>query len=301
MRNRAGSWLLLIGGLCACRSLDVPPQNSRECLALAQTYLEEQQYELALTALGYFDPDALSLDDQSLWYLILGTANHRLGKHWAAYEEMRTFAIKRQFRRHSEPIANLLYEVGEALARRKTGSFLWFDRGRAKAVLKTLVSYYPANPHRDDAQYRLGELAYEDGDFVEARLRFSSISVDSVWNTKSLFRVAMCYYRNLHGPDYDLGEMEQARKELTGFLESRIENPKYRKVAAAALANVHEMLAEKHRIIADFYFEIENQRGGLLHLQLAADKYPESRAGQEAQERLRKLRGPPTPPKTDRS
>lgn len=299
MRSCLGFWLLVIGGLGACRSLDVPPQNSRECLALAQTYLEEQEYDMALTALGYFNPDGLSLDDQSLWYLIIGTANHRLGQHWAAYEEVRKFAIKRQFRRHSDQIANLLYDIGEALARRNSGFFLWFDRQRARTVLKTLVSYYPANSHRDDARYRLGELAYGDGNFEEARLRFSNINVDSVWNTKSLFRVAMCYYRNLHGPEYDLAEMEQARRELTGFLESRIENPQYRKVAATALANVHEMLAEKHQNIADFYFEIENQRGGLHHLQHAADRYPQSRAGQRAQKRLHQLRGTPPTKKTD--
>lgn len=290
MRNCLGPWLLLICSLCACQTLELPPQNSRECLAIAQGYLEEGEFNLALLTLDYFDPDGMSLDDQSHWYLIAGTSYHRLGQHWPAYEEIRSFAIKRRFQSYSDQIANLLFELGEALARRNGGFIFWSDRQRAKVVLKELVSYYKSNPHWDDAQYRLGELAYEDRDFQEARTRFFAINADSVWNTKSLFRFAMCHYESLQGPAYDLAEMEQARSELTGFLESKVENPEYRKVTSAALTHVEEMLAEKHWMIAQFYFEIENDKGGEQHLDHAANNFPQSKAGQRASARLEKLR-----------
>jgi len=58
------------------------------------------------------------------------------------------------------------------------------------------------------------------------------------------------------------------------------------------------MLATKHRIIADFYFEIDNQNGGVRHLERAADRYPQSRAGQQARERLKALGGSSKPGQT---
>lgn len=291
MRTCRGLWLLVIAGLCGCQSLEAPPQDDRASLVIAQTYLAEKNYAMALKALDLFTPDRMSLDDQSLWYLVIGTAHHQLGEHWTAFSKIRQFAIKQQFRRHSEQIANLLYDIGEALAQRDSNvMILWSDRQRAKSALTTLISYYPINSHLDDAQYRLGELAYKNGDFEEARLRFSKISLDSPWITKSLFRVAMCYFRNLEGPEYDLAEMERANNELAGFLASDIENPRYRQIANGALFRVQEMLAEKHRKISDYYFELDQPGGGFLYLQKLTDKYPKTSAGKSAKARLRTLR-----------
>lgn len=296
MRTCRGLWLLVMAGLCGCQSLEAPPQDDRASLVIAQTYLAEKNYAMAIKALDLFTPDKMSLDDQSLWYLVVGTAHHQLGEHWTAFGEIRQFAIKQQFRRHSEQIANLLYDIGEALVLRDSNFLiLWSDRQRAKSVLTTLISYYPINSHLDDAQYRLGELAYTNGNFEEARLRFTKISLDSPWITKSLFRVAMCYFRNLEGPEYDLAEMERANNELSGFLNSDIENPRYRQIANGALFRVQEMLADKYRKISDFYFEIDQPGGGFLYLQKTADNYPKTSAGKKAKARIQTLRNAANP------
>jgi tetratricopeptide (TPR) repeat protein len=278
--------LLLIPCLAGCQTLAQPPGTAKEALTMAAGFLEAGEPDKALAVLDATGDTNLSLDDKSQFYLLVGTAEFRRNDPWAGYGRIRDFVQKHQFRRHSQELADLMFQIGETLALSDAGFlFFWSNRVRGRAVLKDFVSHYPTNPHENDAQYRLGEMSFEDGDYEDARQRFAKIIFDSVWSTKAAFRVAMCYYRALEGPDYDLGEMEKAKNELTDFLASRVENPAYRAAAEQALSTVRAWLARKHVLIADFYFEVGNQRGGRHHLRLASG-YGDTAPGERARRRL---------------
>lgn len=259
---------------------------------MAEAFLEEGKNDSALLALDYFKPgDLPSTVDRQRWYWVGGTALYRTGDRFGAYEFIREFV--RQVHYYA-PLADLLYRIGEDLAASKWSFWILVsDRIRAKTVLRDFVSHYPHDPHYCDAQYRLAEMAYEDGDYEQAKERFTKV-FESPWKTKALFRVAMCHYRRLEGPEYDLEEMTLALKELTDFLAHKeIDNPRYRAEAEAARSKVRADMAAKQLSIAEFYRELGNGVGRRTHLDLAA-VFTDTAAGTEAARQLATL-PPPSP------
>jgi outer membrane protein assembly factor BamD (BamD/ComL family) len=144
--------------------------------------------------------------------------------------------------------------------------------------------------------HELAESAFRDQDYEFAKERYSQLIQDyksSEWVTLARFRVAMCYFHRLQGPDYDLGEMTRARNELRDFLATPNENPKMVTQSQGALRVVQEWLGRKHVLIADFYTTIENRYGTLHHLRIAATDFPDTAAGRVARQRLGKLEHKP--------
>lgn len=289
-----GRWcavLLLV--LASCESLPQAPRDPNDMLSMAQGYLDKGKYAETLAALEFFEPTALpSTGDRFRWYLLGGTALYRSNERWEAYQFIKDYVRKEHYH---QPLADLLYRIGEDLAASKSGFWAFYsDRDRSKVVLREFVTNYPHNPHYYDAQYRLAEMSYEDGEYEQARERFTKI-FESPWKTKALFRVAMCYFRRLEGAEYDQEEMTKAMQELTHFLERQgIENPEYRTEATAALRQVRSELAEKQGLIADFYATLGNRAGERHHLTLAASGFPDTEAGRAAAKRLGKMPPPPT-------
>lgn len=264
-----------------------------ESLGIARELIDAEDYYGALETLEYFGPDSLSVEERASWHLWGGTAYFRAGEAWDAFYLIRDFLDEGRFLPTTSDLADLTYEIGEQLAT-SDGSFWIFqsDRTEGTVVLKTFVSLYPRHPKMPDALHRLGEIAFEDGNYEVARERYTQIITDgynSVWNTKAAFRVAMCYFHRLEGPEYDLAEMNKAAIELTDFLDSQVEDLGFRREADAALQSVTSWLAQKYVSIAEFYFEIDNELGGRQNLRRAWEGYPETDAGAQAGQRLTEL------------
>lgn len=288
--------------LAGCQAVTRIPKTPKDALTIGEELLAEKKPAEAIATLDYFGPDRLpGLDDKAKWYLLAGTARFQTGEAWDAYLLIRDFIREHRFLPLVPRLAKLTYQIGDQLAH-SDGSFWIFysDRQRGKTVLSDFVTVYSTNPHMPDALHRLGEIAYQDGRYELARERYTQIITggyqNSVWNTKAVFRVAMCYFRRLEGPEYDLAEMEKAMVELTDFLKSDVENPKFRVEAQAALRTVHSWLAEKHESIASFYLQLGNVQGGRHHLNLARTQFPETAAAKRAGRRLMRLdRTAPSP------
>ncbi len=283
------TFLLVGAALGGCQSLTTPPRGSVEALDMAKTLIEAKKYDEAIAVLQHYGAEPLALEDKSRWYLLGGTALYAAGEPWDAYELFRDF-----IREHSIPAparADLTYKIGETLAASDYSFWPFYSsRNETVQVLSTFVSLYSTRPQMPDALHRLGEIAYEDGKYELARHRFTQIITNrfdrSVWNTKAAFRVAMCYFRQLEGPEYDLEGMELAMRELTDFLKPELENPGFRREAQAALRTVRSWLGDKHLGIADFYLILRNRRGEYHHLLIALNQFPETAAAKRAAQRL---------------
>lgn len=286
--------LLLAWILGGCQSLAKIPRSPQEALGLAEGLIKTGENDEAIATLDHFGVDPLSLEDKAHWYLLAGTATYKGGDSWDAFDLILDFIREHRFLPKIPALADLTYDIGETLAASDDSFWPFYSaRQEAKGVLREFVSLYATRPQMPDALYRLAELAYEDGQYELARRRYTQIIQGrygrSVWNTKAAFRVAMCYFLQLEGPEYDLQGMNQAKAELTDFLKNEIENPGFRKQAQVALRTVRSWLAEKQVGIAEFYRILNNPEGEHQHLLLAVTQYPLTPAAERAGKRLKKM------------
>lgn len=289
--------VVLVWLLVACASIDVPmPANPTVAIKESETLLAQERPEAALVVLEHFDHEEFTGAEQARRTVLLGKAYYMSGDSWQAYKEIKGFAQDYPSSPTTE-VAGVQLKAGLQLLK-SHGGFLFFysDKKRGRQILEDFLIYYHYSPRIPDVLHELAENAFGDQDYEFAKERYSQLIQDyksSEWVTLARFRVAMCYFHRLQGPDYDLGEMTRARNELRDFLATPNENPKMVKQARHALALVQEWLGKKHILIAEFYTTIENRYGTLHHLRIVAADYPDTAAGQVARQRLRKLERKP--------
>lgn len=283
--------------LVACTSIDVTlPQNPTAAIKEAEHLLAQGRPGAALVVLKHFDREEFTGAEQARRTALLGRAYYLSGDSWEAFQTIKGFSQDYPSSPTGE-VADVQLKAGLQLLK-SHGGFLFFysDKKRGRRVLEDFLIYYHYSPRVPDVLHELAESAFRDQDYLLAKDRHAQLIQDyksSEWITLARFRVAMCYFHRLQGPDYDLGEMTRARNELRDFLASPGENPKMVRQAQEALALVQEWLGEKHLRIADFYTTIDNRYGALHHLRIAAADYPDTAGGRLAEQRLRKLEDKP--------
>jgi len=288
---------LLVQLQVACASIDVPmPANPTVAIKESETLLAQEKPEAALVVLQHFDQDEFTGTEQARRTTLLGKAYYMSGDSWQAYKEIKNFAQDFPSSPTAE-VADVQLKAGQQLLK-SHGGFLFFysDKKRGRQILEDFLVYYHYSPRIPDVLHQLAESAFNDEDYELAKERYAQLIQDyksSEWVTLARFRVAMCYFLHLQGPDYDLGEMMRARNELRDFLATPNENPKMVTRAQGALRVVQEWLGKKHVLIADFYAVIKNRYGTLHHLRIAAADFPDTAGGRVARQRLGKLERKP--------
>ncbi len=294
-RSPIAAWLGLglLLALAGCQSL-IPPQDPIDALDRAEALLAQGKAEEARAVMKYYEEEFYLQDDLERRKLLRSMALFQLDDGWRAYtKELRSFPDDHPFSRLRPDVAKLQFQIGAFLCQ-SDGSFWPFynDKNRGRNVLEHFILHYSHNPLMADALRILGDLAFDEQDYPLAQQRFTQLVThdkDSEWVTLASFRVAMCHFLSLEGPDYDLQEMEKAHNELRDFLAGRVEQPRFKSTAIEALRIVKQWLAKKHLIIADFYWRVENRQGAVHHTRLAANRYPETEAGLNASYRLESL------------
>lgn len=288
---------LLVQLQVACASVNVPlPANPTVAIKESEMLLAQEQPHAALVVLQHFDHDEFTGAEQARRTALLGKAYYMSGDSWRAYKEIKGFPQDFPSSPTAE-VADVQLKAGLQLLK-SHGGFLFFysDKKRGRQVLEDFLVYYHYSPRIPDVLHQLAESAFQDQDYELARERYTQLIQEyksSEWVTLARFRVAMCYFHRLQGPDYDLGEMTRARNELRDFLATPNENPKMVERAQGALRVVQEWLGKKNLLIADFYATIKNRYGTLFHLRIAATDFPDTAGGQIARQRLKKLEHKP--------
>lgn len=285
--------LMLVATMLACTSIDVPlPVNPTAAIKESEALLAQKKPEAALVVLKHYDQEQFAGAERARRTALLGRAYYMAGDSWQAYKEIKSFAQDYPSSPTTE-VADVHLKAGLQLLK-SDGGFLFFysDNKRGRQILEDFLVYYHYSPRIPDVLHELAESAFRGEDYELAKERYTQLIQDyksSEWITLARFRVAMCYFRRLQGPSYDLGEMTRARNELRDFLATPNENPKMNDQARAALAIVQEWLGEKHVRIADFYTTIQNRYGTVYHLRIAAKDFPDTAGGRVAAQRLQRL------------
>lgn len=222
------------------------------------------------------------------------------GDRWGAFTVLETFP---DLYPHSElrpVVVEKVWEIGSALAQSDAGFlFFWSDRRAARTVLEHLITRHPDTQRLADALRILGDMAFEDEDYVLAQTRFRDLMLnrpESEWFAYAQFRFAMSIVASLEGPDYDLERMQHAVRELRDFLNRKTENPEMVRAAQEAADRLLEWQAERHLQIASFYRTVGNLAGERLHLDVAAG--PEFATTSHHAEAVARRNALPPPPAT---
>jgi outer membrane protein assembly factor BamD (BamD/ComL family) len=278
--------------LSACASS--PPAiatDAEQVLSEAEALLAANNATAARNLLRERQPATFPLRLRDRYDLLLGRAQLQTDQPWDAYRTIRDFADQYPHSELRPAVMDLEYEAGRALVSSGRGFlFFWSDLRGGRECLEHLITRYPENPHLADALRLLGDIAYADGDWQRAQERYRDIvrhRPESEWAPYANFRYAMSIFASLQGPEYDLDEMQHASKELTAFLASPPENPRFVAEAKAALATLLRWRAERHLQVARFYRRVHNHFGYVENLQkAAADEFAETPSGQEARRLL---------------
>ncbi|MEM7205692.1 MAG: outer membrane protein assembly factor BamD [Planctomycetota bacterium] len=294
----AGLLGVLLAG-CSSAPLIADPEAA---LSAAEAALTDGRAQDAVAILEPLGAEAYTGQQLERFKLNLARGMAASGDLWDAFQLIRDFEEEHPFAALRGEIQDLEYEIGERLIT-SDWRFLFFasDEDDGRVVLEHFQVRYPQHPAAADALRLLGEKAFRERQWEQARERFGRLLLkhpDSEWVPLARFRIAIAAFESLEGPAYDLRSLVRAHNELRDFLGQGVENPGFATTAREALATVREWLGEKHLLIADFYRRVGSPAGSELHLARAAQAFPDTAAGQRAAEQMGAVTGAGVAPAT---
>ncbi|MCR9245751.1 MAG: outer membrane protein assembly factor BamD [bacterium] len=272
----AGALAIVAGAaLGGCASAPEPHPDPEGAIATAEQQLQAGDAAAAVAILQALATETLPFRLAERHQLALGAALYNSGQVWNAFQIIERFPEKFPHSDRRAAVAELEYRIGKTLL--ESGrSFLFFysERRGGRAALEHLLTRHPDSARVPDALRLLGDMSFEDEDYVLAQERYRDLMrryPDSEWVVYARFRYAMSIVAGLQGPEYDLDQMQHASRELADFLAAQPENPDFVAQAGEALERLREWRAERHLVIAAFYLRVDNPKGHRLHLEYAAN------------------------------
>ncbi|MEZ5990042.1 MAG: outer membrane protein assembly factor BamD [Planctomycetota bacterium] len=276
--------LLVLAAACSSAPQEMPA-TAQEALERAEQYLQGGQPGAAKQLLLAVDPRSYRGRALERYEVALARAQLGDGDLYDAYKSIKQFPREHGDSPLLKDAETIEFQAGARLAARGGGFLgLWTDLGDAEAILEHFIVEYPASVYLDDALRILGEAAYQQQNWTRAIARFRELleqGQDSEWREWAEFRFAMAHYRLVNGPDYDLGALELARRELAGYLAGGAKDQAHLEEARAALSRVLFWLESKHMRIARFYRRIGSGWGALRAAEKVLEN-PETPFGEEA-------------------
>jgi outer membrane protein assembly factor BamD (BamD/ComL family) len=184
--------------------------------------------------------------------------------------------------------ADVLAEAGFALIANpeRYGLFnLYRYRTRGLEALEFLVLNYPSQPRCPEAYAALASTYEQRGNLDEAILRHEDLLLyhsNSPYAVASEARMPFLRMERLEQDDYDRKDLEQALRDLTGWI-GRHGGDELEPEVRELLALCHLRLSRNDMIVARFYERVGNPFGARLHAERALEEARS--AGAEGQQR----------------
>lgn len=278
---RLTCWLIV---LASCAS--TPPRDALAVLAESEAYVARGEFAAADQLLSAASEASYTGDDLERYKLARCRALFGVGASWRAFTLLRNYVDDHPLSSNVNAIDELTFAIGKTLIL-GTWRFWIFssDQDDGVAVLEHYVRRFPKSERAAEAYLLLGQAAFDRGKWDVAQQHFQQITVyhdRSAWLSKAMYLYAISGFRALNGPAYDLDRLDTTRRELESFVAGETENLAFKADAEAALAQTRIWLAAKHLAIADFYDTVGNPPGRRYHLELAANRFPDTEAGAAA-------------------
>jgi outer membrane protein assembly factor BamD (BamD/ComL family) len=214
--------------------------------------------------------------------------------YWSAFLVLRDFVKEHPFSPFLADAKDIIYRLGlHLLASDKSFLFFSSDKDDALYIFEYFLTQFPKESVQiPSILHALGDEAFRRKEWTRAIQRYQELMrehPESEWVDLARFRVAMCHYFQVRGPDYDMEALQSAFNELAGYLKTNPENPEFLRAATVARDEVAAWIAEKDLAIALFYHRIGKPAGYRFHLQKAATEHRRTEAGERSARLLAEL------------
>ncbi len=137
---------------------------------------------------------------------------------------------------------------------------------------------YPASQYADDAQFYLGLINFNKGDYLMAAFHFSALRrayPNSEYAKEALFKTAMCYY-NL-SPSFDR-DQEYTFKAIEYLMEFQNTYPgdSLAYLSNQYLKELRNKLAYRNFFTANLYYKWKSSKSALIYLDMVIEDYPDT-------------------------
>jgi outer membrane assembly lipoprotein YfiO len=266
-----------------------------EVYAKAQRLFEERQWAEAADAFHalWNDHPKSPLASDAQFYE--AESRYGQGKYNGAFELYKRYMKDRPLSAHAPLIQRRIYDIGVYLI--EAGRQAFFDyAGEGVDALDYLVSAFPHGDLADDALIYMADYEWKARQTREAIQHLHDLVDDyptSKWALEARLRLAKAYRDVNRGASYDADALQRAAAEYRTYIErvtaDRARAAEYApqiEEARSELAEVEELLAQKHLDASDFYLRSGNVDSARAELKNVVRKYPKSQAADEARQRL---------------
>ncbi|MEJ5285672.1 MAG: hypothetical protein CH6_3309 [Candidatus Kapaibacterium sp.] len=148
----------------------------------------------------------------------------------------------------------------------------------AEKYFDLLKLQYPASQYADDAQFYLGLINFNKGDYLMAAFHFSALRrayPNSEYAKEALFKTAMCYY-NL-SPSFDR-DQEYTFKAIEYLMEFQNTYPgdSLAYLSNQYLKELRNKLAYRNFFTANLYYKWKSSKSALIYLDMVIEDYPDT-------------------------
>jgi len=295
VRNHRTLLSLTLLGLFSCSS--APPEPLAEAdLSEVRALADQGRWDQAWSELNGLDREDFDRLSQGSFSLLSGDVAYKIGAYDKAIKHYEEFLLFEGPSVDTQRVVERLFEMGVALLQgdeKVLGIFT--DKSRGVTTLHNLAAWAPFSPLAAEALARVGEFHYTSRMLNEAAEDYSLILRNhphSEWADLATYRIAMCRYLQVDGPEIDGRLILSALDQLKHYLD-QFPSGLYRREAQDTKKHLEELAAGHELNVGDYYREIDNVRGARFHYRNAT-KWSKTEAGQEARKRLAGL--PPDPP-----
>jgi outer membrane assembly lipoprotein YfiO len=274
---------------------DAPPEA---IYAKGQQLFADQQWKDAGEAFGKLWRDFPKSDLASDAQFYEAESRYGQGKYAGAFELYKRYLKDWPLSPHAPLIQRRIYDIGtytiEAGQHGFLGIFNYADEGVDE--LDYLVAAFP---HGDLAARALFDMAAFEQNSHRTKDAINHLHdlVDgyptSEWALEARLRLARAYREVNRGTRYDADALRRSAAEYRTYLERATSDPDRARefaeqvaTARSELAEVDDLLAQKHLEAADFYLRTGNPDAAAAELKSIVREHPTSRAAAEANRRL---------------
>ncbi|MFQ5748585.1 MAG: outer membrane protein assembly factor BamD, partial [Planctomycetota bacterium] len=271
MRTHRTLLSLTLLGLFSCSS--APPEPLAEAdLSEVRALVDQGEWNKAWSELNGLDREDFDRLSQGSFSLLAGDVAYKIGAYDKAIKHYEEFLLFEGPSVDTQRVVERLFEMGVALLQGDEKVLgLFTDKSRGVTTLHNLAAWAPFSPLAAEALARVGEYHYTSRMLNEAAEDYSLILRNhphSEWADLATYRLAMCRYLQIDGPEIDGQLILSALDQLKHYLD-QFPSGLYRREAQETKQHLEELAAGHELDVGDYYREIDNIPGARFHYEKA--------------------------------
>lgn len=220
------------------------------------------------------------------------------GDFWRAFQTYRDLVESYPHSDRIEEVMEREFKIGNVFFSGKKAKFMGLEilpsLPRAAQIFEHIVATSPYGSYGDEAQFRLGLTRKKSGQFAKAMESFQYLIEqypESEFIPEARYQLAESSFLNSAASFRDERALDQAAANVDKYL-SRYGTSEEAEKAAKLRQAIDEKNAEKNFIIGHYYEKQKHLESALIYYTDVAKRYPKTRWGVKAEDRMKALKQP---------